>query len=326
MSIERRWVYIPWMLRKRSMAIGSCALALFVVTQLSPVQGAPTAPRPGSTCSKVGLTTTVANQKFTCVKSGKKTVWSKGVKSTSSPTPSAAIAPVFTGPVTATNIPSLITPAVLPIPVPAVNSNYVFLKTDPNGKGARRDTCKKDITWTIFSGAPDRMYSLAVKNFQTTANATGFSFRYVDPGAVGLPATFRLAQKAAVADIQFYFAPRANFAPDTVITSGASNGVDVNPGATWNGKFSEIERSTVGQVSDFIYPAQDFGQVAEGNRYRGALGQVMLHEIGHAMGLGHPLGQGDVMSRAYPQPSNGDFGPGDKYGLYQLSAANPCGS
>jgi hypothetical protein len=326
MNIVGNNVYIARMPRAKMLSISTSILIFFSLTLLQPVQAAPATPKPGATCSKVGLTSIAGNQKFICVKSGKKMVWSKSVKVTSSPTPSAAIVPVFTGPVTATNIPALITPAVLPIPVPAVNSNYVFLKTDPNGKGARRDTCKKDITWTIFSGAPDRMYALAVKNFQTTANATGFSFRYVDPGAVGLPATFKLAQKAAVADIQFYFAPRANFAPDTVITSGASNGVDVNPGATWNGKFSEIERSTVGQVSDFAYPAQDFGQVPEGNRYRGALGQVMLHEIGHAMGLGHPLGQGDVMSRAYPQPSNGDYGPGDKYGLYQLSAANPCGS
>ena len=55
---------------------------------------AATAPKAGSSCKKAGQTITAAGKKFTCVKSGKKLVWSKGVlvatpkpSSTTTPTP-----------------------------------------------------------------------------------------------------------------------------------------------------------------------------------------------------------------------------------------------
>lgn len=43
----------------------------------------------GATCSKVGATQVVSGKKFTCIKSGKKTVWDKGVASKKSQTISA---------------------------------------------------------------------------------------------------------------------------------------------------------------------------------------------------------------------------------------------
>ena len=51
---------------------------------------AATAPKPGSVCKKAGQSITISSKKYTCVKSGKKLVWSKGVavvKPTPSPTP-----------------------------------------------------------------------------------------------------------------------------------------------------------------------------------------------------------------------------------------------
>lgn len=48
---------------------------------------APTA-KPGATCARAGITQTVANTKYTCVKSGKKLVWNKGVKLKAAPKPS----------------------------------------------------------------------------------------------------------------------------------------------------------------------------------------------------------------------------------------------
>jgi hypothetical protein len=37
------------------------------------------APKPGTKCTKAGLTQTVSGKKYTCTKSGAKLVWSKGV-------------------------------------------------------------------------------------------------------------------------------------------------------------------------------------------------------------------------------------------------------
>ena len=77
----------------------SCTLflAVLLLTTL-PISSSSAAVKAGAKCSKAGATSTVSGKKYTCIKSGKKLVWNKGVtvKKTSSiiqgkcPTPSAA--------------------------------------------------------------------------------------------------------------------------------------------------------------------------------------------------------------------------------------------
>ena len=52
-------------------------------------------------------------------------------------------------------------------------------------------------------------------------------------------------------------------------------------------------------------------------------GEVLLHELAHAIGLGHVDDPGQVM---YPQSTNGrsDFGAGDRAGLAALGSAAGC--
>ena len=57
----------------------------------------------GATCQKAGSTVTQAGKKFTCIKSGKKFVWNKGVK---------VVIPVPSASPTATPEPAATTPAV----------------------------------------------------------------------------------------------------------------------------------------------------------------------------------------------------------------------
>jgi len=58
--------------------IGIWVLALFCLTTFLSAP-ASAAVKPGATCSKAGTTNTSAGKKFTCIKSGKKLVWDKGV-------------------------------------------------------------------------------------------------------------------------------------------------------------------------------------------------------------------------------------------------------
>ena len=72
-------------MRKRFLVLLTVTLTLGL---LQPIATA--APKPGTACKKVGQTSTSAGIKYTCIKSGKKLVWNKGVevkKATPSPTP-----------------------------------------------------------------------------------------------------------------------------------------------------------------------------------------------------------------------------------------------
>lgn len=67
-------------------------------------------PKAGSACAKQGLTKSYQGKKFTCIKSGKKLVWNKGVAekraatvSTPTPTPTSAPSPT-TSPITVSNL------------------------------------------------------------------------------------------------------------------------------------------------------------------------------------------------------------------------------
>ena len=62
-------------------------LSLFLSLPLTPVNAAAKA---GGTCSKAGITRVVSGKKYTCIKSGKKLVWNKGVAVAASNPTSAA--------------------------------------------------------------------------------------------------------------------------------------------------------------------------------------------------------------------------------------------
>ena len=95
-----------------------CSVLLSLVLVASVAQAA-TAPKAGSACKKAGQTITAGGKKYTCVKSGKKLVWNKGVvvrKPTPQPTPTAIGDPE--GAVGGTP-----TPTPTPTPVPLIRYN-----------------------------------------------------------------------------------------------------------------------------------------------------------------------------------------------------------
>ncbi len=92
-------------MNKKFLLILSFALLLSLT---APVQAA--TPKAGAKCNKAGTTTTASGKKYTCVKTGNKLVWNKGV-ATKKPSPVATPTP--------TPSPSL-TPEPTPMPAPTV--------------------------------------------------------------------------------------------------------------------------------------------------------------------------------------------------------------
>ena len=99
---------------RKSWAIVASILSLTLLA--APLQAA--SPKAGSSCSKAGATSISGGKKFTCVKSGTRLVWNKGVaiKAAPKPTATASATPTATPTPTALPTPTL-TPSPSPTPV-----------------------------------------------------------------------------------------------------------------------------------------------------------------------------------------------------------------
>ena len=115
-------------MRKRVIILIS---ALFVGVLVAPASTA-AAPVTGKACSKLGQTQLYKSKNYTCVKSGKKLVWSKPAavvpkaKATPTPTPSATPTPTPSATPTPTPTPTpSATPTPTPTPTPTTTSNGI---------------------------------------------------------------------------------------------------------------------------------------------------------------------------------------------------------
>ena len=110
-------------MRKKLSIIITATLAFILLQPL-----AMAAVKPGTVCKKLGQSSTTAGIKYTCVKSGKKLIWNKGVVvkkpipvGTPMPAPSASSTPTPTPSATPTPSP---TPTPTPTPIPKVPTSF----------------------------------------------------------------------------------------------------------------------------------------------------------------------------------------------------------
>jgi len=91
----------------------------------------------GDSCKKAGATATASGKKFTCIKSGKKLIWNKGVAiSVPKPTPSATPTPVASP--TPSSAPTALpsptpTPTVIPFVPPYIPKTFQELENNLSG-------------------------------------------------------------------------------------------------------------------------------------------------------------------------------------------------
>ena len=115
---------------------GHLLIAIALLATLSaPVQAA--TPKAGAKCTKIGATATAGGKKFTCIKSGSKLVWNKGV-AVKPPTPVAT--PTATPTPQPMPTPS---PSPTPEPSPAPTPTSVLAgcsRCSPAGRGGTWST------------------------------------------------------------------------------------------------------------------------------------------------------------------------------------------
>ena len=130
-------------------------ITLLLLTPLTPSISA-TPPKAGAICSKAGITKNYKGKKFSCIKSGKKLVWNKGVvikvaapTPTPSPTPTPAPTPTptTTPTPTATSTPTP-TPTPSPLPTPTPNptptqvQNFNDVYSGPSVSSDKIESCR----------------------------------------------------------------------------------------------------------------------------------------------------------------------------------------
>lgn len=141
------------------------------------------APKAGAVCVKVGSTQSYLGKKFTCIKSGKKLVWNKGVviplvKPSASPsvtaTPSVAPSPSFTP--TPTQSPSP-TPSETPSPTPTPTPTPTGFENLYEARKGISATALKKVSDTIR----DNKSKLGSLDINTGPNTKVYFDKYADP-------------------------------------------------------------------------------------------------------------------------------------------------
>lgn len=250
----------------------------------------------------------------------KKSRWKIKPTTTASPTPTATTTTTTTTTTspsptsTASSTPSDWQPSVAPS---GDASHYSFIATGPDGKPVRWNPCAMPITWR-FNGTygPSNAYDLTVEALNRVSSATGFTFKYLGTTSV-IP--YAATNNTNPSDTNLVVA----WATPTQVSNLSGSVVGVGgPAYSWNSSGSA--KITSGQMVIDSTDVAPTGFLKSGFQQGASVGNVLLHEAGHAMGLGHYSESFEVMNSGVSSSSNAWYMNGDLGGLSFINSKQSC--
>jgi hypothetical protein len=185
--------------------------------------------------------------------------------------------------------------------------SHGFLYRLVDGSFARWNPCKPISYRVNYAGAPAFARSEVDAAVARVEAATGIDL--VDLGDLGGADGNSGIAPAGVDAVIAFVSPAEN--QSIVNVAGLGGGGYAAP---WNGAGARV-------VSGFVLINETLG-FTEGLGPSGLQG-LLLHELGHMMGLDHVQDLGEVMYPVMHAVPNG-YGPGDRQGLWHLGAAQGC--
>jgi hypothetical protein len=245
--------------------------------------------------------------------------------------PSVDVAPVqTTAAATATTATSAPRPVAAPTPPPTQASaafaaaapgdgGYAFEQRNPDGSPARWDPCTPIHYVVNLAAAPPGAAGDVSGALARVAAATGLTF-VADGPSTELPSKARPAEEPALYGHRWaplLIAWTHTGATDYITTDGALG----EGGATWVAKVGGPEVYVTGEIA---IDADTTRALPDGFGAGTTIGLLLLHELGHAVGLAHVNDPSEVMYPTLkPRPVAG-YGKGDLAGLAALGRGAGC--
>jgi hypothetical protein len=209
-------------------------------------------------------------------------------------------------------------PAPPPPPAGAAAS-YSFMATGPGGGPARWDPCTPVHYVTNLAEAPPGAAAVVAGAVAQVSAATGLTF--IDDG----PTT-----EVPTAGRQAYQPDRYGdrWAP-VIIDWARPSETDVLPGGNiiGEGGSSWVEAGNGPKVyvsGMAVIDSANTGMLAPTFGPGSTLGELLLHELGHVVGLGHTTDAAQIMYPVLEPLPAASYGAGDRAGLARLGAGQGC--
>lgn len=199
--------------------------------------------------------------------------------------------------------------------VPSVDpGNYSFISTDSSGAPARYNPCAP-IRYTVnLSHAPAGALEDVHGAFARLAAATGLQFEYVgETSQVPTESWYASGSGSAYPPVNVAWVKPGE---SSLLTSGASGNGGSDFLSTGSGKVFVTGSVVLNADHNDMYQAGFGDGMTRGN--------LLVHELGHVLGLGHAPAPGAVMYGQISSSTPGELAAGDLAGLASLGSSAGC--